>query len=85
MPKVVAKEPTTKRLTIGNPARFIEVKLTLSNRKKIDIGATYLKMALYNGMLLEAEGINFMLAIIAVNNITNKDAPNCLPNLVLPA
>ena len=49
------------------------------------MGATYLKIALYNGMLFEAEGISFRLAITAVNRITNKAAPNCFPNLVLPA
>ena len=51
----------------------------------MDIGATYLKIALYKGMLFEAEGINFKLAIIAVKTMTNKAAPNCFPNLVFPA
>ena len=51
----------------------------------MEIGATYLKIPLYNGMLLEAEGIIFRFANTAVNRITNKAAPNFLPNLVLPA
>lgn len=49
------------------------------------MGATYLKIAEYNGMLLEADGINLKLAMTAVNRITNNAAPNCFPNLVLPA
>lgn len=42
-------------------------------------------MPLYNGMLLDAEGMSFKLAITAVNKMTSKAAPNCFPNLVLAA
>lgn len=42
-------------------------------------------MPLYNSILLEADGISFKLAKTAVNKMTNKAAPNCFPNLVLPA
>jgi len=42
-------------------------------------------MALYKGILLDAEGISFRLAMTAVNRITSTAAPNYFPNLVLPA
>ena len=50
----------------------------------MEIGATYLKIPPYKGMLLEEEGIIFRFANTAVKRITNKAAPNFFPNLVLP-
>ena len=40
------------------------------------------KIIEYNSILFEADGISLRLAIIAVNNITNRAEPNCFHNFV---
>ena len=85
IPTVVAKEPKINKLIIGNPAFFIELRLIFNNKKKMEIGATYLNITLYNPILFEAEGISFRFAITAVKRMTRSAAPNCFPNFVFPA
>ena len=50
------------------------------------MGATYLKIASYKLILLDAEGIKLKLAITAVKIITNNAGPpNLMPIFDLPA
>ncbi|WP_421872612.1 hypothetical protein [Marinoscillum sp.] len=46
----------------------------------MEIGATYVKIPLYNSMLFDAAGISARLAMTAVNRMTKSAAPNCFPN-----
>ena len=78
--------PIINNPTIGKPAFLIVVIFTFNSKKKIDIGATYLKIISYNSILLDAEGIKLKFAITAVNSITRSAGPpSCFPVLVFPA
>ena len=69
-PTMMPNAPRKKLPIIGNPAFLRLFKLTLNIKKKIAIGATYLKIPSYKGVGVDDVGITPKLANMAAKMMT---------------